>query len=144
MLVLWGITQVKNKNVLNIFRILSLTTLLTVNLIPTIAYGNTNRWQYKRYRVPDVGAPKRTETQGSRGDCPIITPIMPQISNPQSRKYSFGTTISEYPTLFFHIGKHSQRSLSFPAKFLLKDEQNNTLYRQDFQLPADCPPTDGH
>lgn len=137
---MWRLLQVKiNNNFKNIFSVWTIAILLTPLMIyctPDIANSVSSRWQYKRYKVPTVGVPNRTDTQGSRGDCPVITPITPQVLNPQNQYYSFSTTVSEYPTLFFHIGEHKQPLRSFPVKFVLKDDQNKTLYQKNFQLIA--------
>lgn len=80
---------------------------------------------------PDIGEPGQRSEAGSRG-CGVVnkqlTALVPVYSNSQ---LVFGTTIAEYPTVWFYIPYQQQ----FPAKFVLEEKEGKLVYQTDIRLP---------
>jgi len=81
---------------------------------------------------PDSQPAEERKPGGTRGSCEKtdqpFTPLLPLTNGEFS-----GYTLTGYPTLWFYI-PYQTRSLD-SGKFTIEDEQQNTLYRQEFFLP---------
>jgi hypothetical protein len=133
----------------------SLSIALSLALAPTMAMarptGTTNRgtnlgdsFQVAQYKPPgNLGKPPTTGG-GTRGilKCardaalpnpkPPLTPLMPLLA---PNVGAVGLTVSEHPEFFVYVPQTSATE----AEFILKDEENNDVYRTYLPLSSGVP-----
>ncbi len=100
--------------------------------------------QFNMPSPPSKGTPLGRSSGGaSRGTCPAVNvPLTPlatftpqSIASRQKAEVDYwGLTTSQHPTLWFYMPY--QGWANYPAKFVLQDEQDNTIYQSKIPLPA--------
>ncbi|MEQ8970142.1 MAG: DUF928 domain-containing protein [Coleofasciculus sp. C1-SOL-03] len=110
----------------------NLPLILSLILITSTPTNQTQPTTNNPPKPPDSEPAEERNPGGTRGSCEKtdqpFTPLLPLTNNEFS-----GYTLSGYPTLWFYIPY--QTSSLHSGKFTLEDEQQNTIYRQEFSLP---------
>jgi hypothetical protein len=121
-------------------QILSLTLALVIAIFTVVqtpqslfAQGIPRSWEANQYQPPvNIGKPRRVEGGGTRGSssgCSISgKPLTALVPNNR-----FGVTVSDYPTFFVYMPTLSPENSSLPVEFLLKDSNENELYKTTFR-----------
>jgi hypothetical protein len=121
-------------------QILSLTLALIIGIFTVVqtpqllfAQGIPRSWEANQYQPPvNIGKPRRVEGAGTRSSgsgCSISgKPLTALVPNNR-----FGVTVAAYPTFFVYMPTLSPDNSSLPVEFLLKDSNENELYKTTFR-----------
>lgn len=105
--------------------------------------ATTSRKEPLRLVLPPLppGQPPGGRRYGGarRGTCPVgnpaLTALVPLTEQPTSIMNVWGLTTVERPTFWFYTPY--AKGSSYPADFVLLDEESNPIYRQDIVLPSE-------
>ncbi|NJM69379.1 MAG: DUF928 domain-containing protein [Scytonema sp. RU_4_4] len=94
---------------------------------PVKALPNQKRSRFNRLDFSDLGRPRKRRGGGSRGSCLVANkpPLIALVPN-----IGAGLTVTESPTFWFYV-PYTLTS-DYSVEFVLKDNQDNTVYKNKF------------
>jgi Domain of Unknown Function (DUF928) len=110
----------------------------TISLLITLCAIGLHQSPVVAADPPSTGVPGRRSDAGSRGcgDSDLVAkPLMAlvPIQKTATAPVVFGKTAAAHPTFWFYLPHRSP----FTAKFVLQDQEGNSIYQSDVALPTD-------